>query len=59
MDGKFSSFAIDELEALLADMKAGLQPSNVVLSEVVTRELRKQYDRANPPKPSLEAIHGF
>lgn len=57
MDGKFSNFAIEELETLLSDMKAGLQPSNIVLSEVVTRELRRQYDRANPP--SLEAIHGF
>lgn len=45
MDGKFSSYVIAELRELLSDMEAGLQPSNIVLSEIVTQELRKQYER--------------
>lgn len=45
MDGIFTEFMIDELENLLGDLKAGLQPSNIVLYEKVTQELRKQHDR--------------
>lgn len=45
MDGKFTDFVIRELRELLSDMEAGLAPANIVLSEQITAELRKQYER--------------
>lgn len=47
MDPKFPDFVLDELRTLLMEMGAALQPSNIVLHEKVTAELRKQYDRQN------------
>jgi hypothetical protein len=44
MEGMFREFVIKELRELLADIEAGLLPSNIVLHERVTAELRKQYD---------------
>lgn len=44
MDGKFDFFMLGELRELVDDLEHALQPSNVVLHEVVVAELRKQYE---------------
>ena len=49
MDPKFPAYMILELEQLLSDLRAGLQPANVALSECVTAHIRKDYDRYVDP----------
>lgn len=49
MEGNFSHFMTDELRTLLADIEAGLEPSNIVLAEVVRKELQKQFRRTIEP----------
>lgn len=45
MEPGFYDFVDAELDALLGDIRAGLQPSNIALQEAVFHECRKQYDR--------------
>lgn len=45
MEGKFYNYVLEELRTLISDLEAGLQPSNIVLHEVVVSRLRTAYDR--------------
>lgn len=45
MNGKFTSFMIDELRRLLSELEGAKQPVNEELSKVVIRVLRFQYDK--------------
>ena len=50
MDPRFPTYVISELRTLLSELEAGQQPSNIVLDEVVTKLLRRDYDRDHPER---------
>ena len=52
MDPRFHDYVIDQLETLLSDMRAGLQPSNIAFAENVIARLRKDYDQEYPARIS-------
>lgn len=59
MEASFTSYVAEELRTLLSDIESGLQPSNIVLQEVVFHHLRKQFERENPRgRPAYDAV-GF
>jgi hypothetical protein len=51
MEGKFIQFVIEQLETLADDLRAGIQPSNLILHTVVMAELRKQYGKPQSEAP--------
>ena len=56
MDPRFPNFMIDELKELVSDLENALQPSNGVLYETVTIELRRQYEKQHRPA-SQNTLH--
>lgn len=44
MDGKFTSFMINELRRLLSELEGAKQPVNEDLSNAVIKTLRAQYE---------------